>query len=177
MPAEVVSDFQSELPSGPVGLDSGLDSNLKYDEHWMQIALHAARTAAQAEEVPVGACVVIDGRLVAVSGNRTRRDCDPTAHAEIVVLREAAQKIKSFRLTQATLYVTLEPCAMCAGAFVQARIKRLIFGAMDEKSGAVSSVFRICDSNELNHRIEWSGQICEEECRQLLQEFFYARRR
>ncbi|MGH9897763.1 MAG: tRNA adenosine(34) deaminase TadA [Pyrinomonadaceae bacterium] len=170
---QINTDRASELE-----FDEHFDKHFdKYcDEHWMEVALQAARDAAQAEEVPVGACVVIDGCLVAVSGNRTRTDCDPTAHAEIIALREAAQKIKNFRLTEACIYVTLEPCAMCAGAFVQARIKRLVFGALDEKAGAVSSVFRICDSNELNHRIEWRGQVCEEESRNLLRNFFRVRR-
>src|SRR5580704_6565683 len=109
------------------------------DQRFMQVALDEARAAAERGEVPVGAAVVVQGRIVASAGNRTVADCDPTAHAEIVALREAAVAISNYRLLDATVYVTIEPCAMCAGAMVQARIARLVYGADDPKSGAVSS--------------------------------------
>jgi len=144
----------------------------------MREALAAAREAAGRGEVPVGACVVAaDGTTLAVAGNRTRTDCDPTAHAEVVALREAARRAGNYRLTGAVVYSTVEPCAMCAGALVQARVRRLVYGAADPKAGAVESVFRVCDSSSLNHRMELTAGVLEEECRTLLQEFFRARRR
>ena len=148
------------------------------DARWMREALRAARDAAGRGEVPVGACVVnADYMLLAIAGNRTRTDCDPTAHAEIVALREAARRVGNYRLINSIVYSTIEPCAMCAGALVQARVKRLIYGARDERAGAVESVFRICDASSLNHRIEVTAGILEEECRMLMQEFFRARRK
>jgi len=147
------------------------------DERWMREALGAAREAAERGEVPVGACVVgRDGALLAVAGNRTRSDCDPTAHAEVLALREAAHKIGNYRLTGAVVYATIEPCAMCAGALVQARVARLVYGARDEKAGAVESVFRVCDASSLNHRMGLTPGVLEGECRALVQEFFRARR-
>ena len=143
----------------------------------MREALRAAREAAERGEVPIGACVVsADETLLAVAGNGTRTLCDPTAHAEILALREAASAAGNYRLTEARLYATIEPCAMCAGALVQARIRRLIYGARDERAGAVQSIFAICDSDSLNHRIEWTEGILETECRGLMQEFFRVRR-
>ena len=146
------------------------------DEHWMRQALDAAREAQQRGEVPVGTCIVSDGKLLSVSGNRTRTDCDPTAHAEIVALREAARKLGNYRLPGVDVYSTIEPCAMCAGALIQARVRRLIYGAPDERAGAVASRFRICDTDFLNHRIEISAGVLEAECRALMQEFFQTRR-
>ena len=146
------------------------------DEHWMRQALAAAREAAERGEVPVGTCVVHDDQLVAVSGNRTRTDCDPTAHAEIVALREAAGKLGNYRLTGVIVYSTIEPCAMCAGALIQARIRRLVYGARDERAGAVQSRFQICDTDFLNHRIEVREGVLEDECRALMQDFFRRRR-
>jgi tRNA(adenine34) deaminase len=144
----------------------------------MREAVAAARRAAEEhEEVPIGACVVAeDGTLLAIAGNRTRTDCDPTAHAEVVALREAARRAGQFRLTGATVYSTIEPCAMCAGALVQARVRRLVYGAVDVKAGAVESIFRVCDNSALNHRIELTPGVLEAECRELMQEFFRARR-
>ena len=148
------------------------------DELWMREAVAAAREAAGRGEVPVGACVVsAAGERLAVAGNRTRTDCDPTAHAEIVALREAAGRAGNYRLTGAVLYSTIEPCAMCAGALVQARVGRLVYGARDERAGAVESVFRICDASFLNHRMELTAGVLEDDCRALMQEFFRARRR
>jgi tRNA(adenine34) deaminase len=147
------------------------------DERRMREAIGAAREAGGRGEVPVGACVVAaDGTLLAVAGNRTRGDCDPTAHAEIVALREAARRAGNYRLTGAVVYSTIEPCAMCAGALVQARVRRLVYGARDERAGAVESVFRVCDASSLNHRMELTAGVLEEDCRTLMREFFRARR-
>ncbi len=146
------------------------------DEGWMYLALEAARTCLEVDEVPVGAVVVVNGRPVAQAGNRMRTDCDPTAHAEIIALRAAARQVGNYRLTEATLYVTLEPCAMCAGALVQARIRRLVFGAADPKAGAVVSHFGLCTASVLNHRLLVTGGVLAEACGDLLRDFFRQRR-
>ncbi|HEY6230425.1 MAG TPA: tRNA adenosine(34) deaminase TadA [Pyrinomonadaceae bacterium] len=146
------------------------------DPHWMRQALAAAHEARARDEVPVGTCIVVGEQMLAIAGNRTRTDGDPTAHAEIVALRQAAAKAGNYRLAQAVVYSTIEPCVMCAGALIQARVKRLVFGARDERAGAVESRFRVCDTDFLNHRIEVSAGVLEEECRELMQEFFRARR-
>jgi len=147
------------------------------DARWMRQALAEALKARERGEVPIGACVVTgDERLMASAGNRTRTDCDPTAHAEIVALREAARRLSNYRMTDAVVYSTIEPCAMCAGALIQARVKRLVYGARDERFGAVETRFRICDSGSLNHRMEITSGVLEEECRAIMQEFFQARR-
>ena len=147
------------------------------DEFWMREALQAAEKAREIDEIPIGACLIDGtGKLLAASGNRTRTDCDPTGHAEIIVLREAAQKIGNYRLTDTVLYTTIEPCAMCAGALVTARVKRLVYGAADERFGAVETLFRICDSSSLNHRMEITSGILADECKKLMQDFFRARR-
>jgi tRNA(adenine34) deaminase len=146
------------------------------DEAYMRLALEEARRAEQAGEVPVGAVVVIEDRVIGAGGNRTITDCDPTAHAEIVALRAAAQAVGNYRLAGATLYVTIEPCAMCAGAMVQARVARLVYGADDPKAGAVRSLFSIADHPQLNHRVEVVAGVLRDECAALLQAFFAARR-
>ena len=147
------------------------------DVRWMAEAIAEAHEAAARGEVPVGAVVIdAEGNPLAAAGNRTRADCDPTAHAEVVALREAARRAGNYRLTGATVYSTIEPCAMCAGALVQARVKRLVYGARDERAGAVESIFRVCDSSFLNHRIELTAGVLEEECRALMREFFRPRR-
>src|SRR5262245_22882303 len=146
------------------------------DEQWMLEAVNAAREAGNAGEVPVGACVVVADTMVAVSRNRTRTDNDPTAHAEIVALRKASQLLENYRLTDAVMYSTIEPCAMCAGALIQARVKRLVYGARDERAGAVETRFRICDTDFLNHRIEITAGVLEEESRAVMQAFFRVRR-
>ena len=146
------------------------------DEQWMSRAIAAAREAEALGEIPVGACVVSENRLLAVSGNRTRTEGDPTAHAEIVALRAAAKVLGNYRLTDVVVYSTIEPCAMCAGALIQARVKRLVYGARDERAGAVESRFRICDSEFLNHRLEVTTGVLEAECRELVQNFFRTRR-
>jgi tRNA(adenine34) deaminase len=155
----------------------GFEPSRETDERWMREALGAAREAAERGEVPVGACVVdADGAPLALAGNRTRSDCDPTAHAEVLALREAARRAGNYRLNGAVVYATVEPCAMCAGALVQARVARLVYGARDEKAGAVESVFRVCDASSLNHRMSLTPGVLAEECRALMQEFFRARR-
>ncbi|MGB6432206.1 MAG: tRNA adenosine(34) deaminase TadA [Candidatus Acidiferrales bacterium] len=146
------------------------------DADFMRLALEEARAAAAAGEVPVGAVLAIEGRVVARAANRTIADCDPTAHAEILALRAAARAIGNHRLLGSALYVTIEPCAMCAGAMVQARIARLIYGADDPKGGAVRSSFQILDHPALNHRIEVVSGVLAAECAAELQAFFAARR-
>jgi tRNA(adenine34) deaminase len=147
------------------------------DEYWMRRALDAACFARSLDEVPIGAAVVNKGRLIALAGNRARTDCDPTAHAEILVLREAARVIGNYRLPEAVLYTTIEPCVMCAGALVNARIGRLVYGAPDERFGAVHSRFQLCDNSSLNHQTEITSGVLEQECRSLMQTFFRARRK
>ena len=142
----------------------------------MHLAIVQAQAAALRGEVPVGAIVVLEDRILAAAGNRTITDCDPTAHAEIVALREAAQKAGNYRLTGASLYVTIEPCAMCAGALVQARIARLIYGADEPKGGAVRTCMQVLDAPALNHRVEVVSGVLAGEAVQLLQAFFSARR-
>ena len=146
------------------------------DSEFMHAALDEARAAAARGEVPVGAVIVVDGRIISRAGNRTIGDCDPTAHAEIIALREASQVIGNYRLASAAVYVTIEPCAMCAGAMIQARIARLIYGADDVKAGAVHSCFSILDSPQLNHRVEVTSGVLAAEAVALLQDFFAARR-
>lgn len=147
------------------------------DEKWMGLAMEAARLAAELGEVPIGACLIDEGgSLIAQSSNRTITDNDPTAHAEINVIRQAARKIGNYRLTGSTLYTTIEPCVMCAGALVNARVKRLVFGARDERFGAVETLFRLCDNEALNHRLEIVSGVLAEESRKLMQDFFRERR-
>jgi tRNA(adenine34) deaminase len=143
---------------------------------FMQIALEEARLARSAGEVPIGAVIVYQDQLVARGGNQTIRDCDPTAHAEIVVLRAAAKHFGNYRLADTTLYVTIEPCSMCAGAIIQARIPRLVYGADDPKGGAVRSCFEILTCPRLNHQVEVAPGVLAEECAGLLQTFFAERR-
>jgi len=146
------------------------------DAHWMRQALAAAHEARGRGEVPVGTCIVKGDELLAVAGNRTRTDQDPTAHAEVVALREAARRVSNYRMTDAVVYSTIEPCVMCAGALIQARVRRLVYGARDERAGAVESRFKVCDTDFLNHRIELTAGVLEEECRQVMQDFFRERR-
>lgn len=147
------------------------------DKMWMRRAIEAARVAAALDEVPIGACLVsADGEPLAVASNRTITSSDPTAHAEILAIREAAEKIGNYRLTGSTVYTTIEPCVMCAGALVNARVARLVFGAHDERFGAVETQFQLCNNSALNHRIEIRSGVLADECRALMQEFFKARR-
>ena len=142
----------------------------------MAQALSLARQAAQQNEVPVGAVVVANDSLIAAAANSRESLQDPTAHAEILALRQAARHIGMWRLTEATLYVTLEPCPMCAGAMIQARLGRLVYGAADSKGGAVESVMNILHPHLWNHKVDVIVGIMAEECQALLQEFFRARR-
>ena len=142
----------------------------------MHLAIEQARAAALRGEVPIGALVVLDDRILSAAGNRTITDCDPTAHAEMVALREAAIAVSNYRLTGAALYVTIEPCAMCAGALVQARIARLIYGADEPKGGAIRSCMQVLDAPALNHRVSVTPGVLAEESVALLQSFFADRR-
>ena len=142
----------------------------------MRAALEQAELAAAAGEVPVGAVVVANGEVIATGHNRTIIDADPSGHAEIVALRAAAATLGNYRLPDATLYVTLEPCVMCVGAIAQARVNRVVFGAYDKKAGALGSATDLSDSKALNHRFEINGGLLAEECGALLKTFFQARR-
>jgi tRNA(adenine34) deaminase len=157
---------------------SALDNILADDNdaRFMRAALEEARAAAERGEVPVGAVVVINDEIVARAGNRTITDCDPTAHAEVIALREASKRIGNYRLTGAALYVTIEPCAMCAGAMIQARIARLVYGAPDAKGGAVKSCFAVLDHPQLNHRVAVTAGVLADEASATLKNFFATRR-
>ena len=146
------------------------------DESFMREAIGEAKVAASVNEVPVGAVVVQGGKIIGRGLNRPIQDHDPTAHAEIVALRAAAQEVQNYRLNDSTLYVTLEPCAMCVGAMLHARVSRLVFGAYDPKAGAAGSVLDLCGDRRLNHRIEVNGGLLEEQCGGLLKVFFEAKR-
>lgn len=147
------------------------------DIHWMRHAISLAEKAAHEQEVPVGALLVAEDTLIAEGWNRPIRECDPSAHAEVVTLRKAGQFLKNYRLNNTTLYVTLEPCVMCVGAIVQARIKRVVFGAFDTRMGAVQSAFQLGTTDKLNHRVHYEGGLLAVECAQLLSDFFLARRK
>lgn len=150
--------------------------NIAEDEKWMLRALELARRAEAAGEVPVGAVIVKHGELVAEGWNQPITATDPTAHAEIVALRAAARAMGNYRLPDTTLYVTLEPCPMCTGALVHARVRRLVFGAADPRTGAAGSVFDLARSDSLNHKLEVRGGVMSEECGKLLRRFFAGRR-
>jgi tRNA(adenine34) deaminase len=146
------------------------------DERWMRAALHYAARGEAAGEVPVGCVIVQDGAVIGEGWNQPISGNDPTAHAEIVAMRDAAQRLGNYRLTGATLYVTLEPCLMCAGAMIHARIARLVFGAPDPRRGAINSTIHAFETQGLNHRVEVSGGVLRDECAGRLQAFFRARR-
>jgi tRNA(adenine34) deaminase len=146
------------------------------DDQWMDCALAEARLAEAAGEVPVGAVLVVNGQLLAATHNRPIGASDPTAHAELLAIRQAAQACGNYRLTGATLYATMEPCAMCAGALVNARIERLVFGARDLRFGGVRSKFRIADSGVLNHSVEVVEGVRAAECTAILKAFFEGKR-
>lgn len=146
------------------------------DEQFMREALALARTAAHEGEVPVGAVLVAGGEIVGRGWNAPIARCDPTAHAEIAAIREAAARLGNYRLDGADLYCTLEPCVMCAGAIVHARLRRLVFGARDLRFGGVRSKFQVADSDVLNHRVEIVEGVLGAECTELLRDFFAARR-
>jgi len=142
----------------------------------MHLALAEARKAIEHGDVPVGAVAMVDGRVIATRHNERERGLDPTAHAEILALRDAAASLGTWRLTDVTLVVTLEPCAMCAGALVAARLGRLVFGAVDPKAGACGSLYQLCADPRLNHELPVRGGVLAEECGVVLEEFFAARR-
>lgn len=146
------------------------------DTQWMEHALALAERAAAEDEVPVGAVVVLDGEIIGEGWNRPISTNDPTAHAEIVALRDAAQRVGNYRLTGATLYVTLEPCLMCTGAMIHARVARLVFGASDPKRGAVDSTCHALEMQGLNHRVQAQGGVLAERCGTRLRDFFRVRR-
>jgi tRNA(adenine34) deaminase len=146
------------------------------DELWMEEALREAQRALEAEEVPVGAVVVCGDRIVGRGRNRNIADSDPSAHAEIIALRQAGAALGNHRLGECTLFATIEPCPMCAGALVHARIQRLVYGADDAKAGAVHSVMQLVNHARLNHRIAVRGGVLAGRCAELLQEFFRSRR-
>lgn len=146
------------------------------DEALMGLALDAARRAGETGDVPVGAVVAISGRVVAMAGNQREELRDPTAHAELLALRDAAITLGTWRLTEATLYVTLEPCPMCAGALVAARVGRLVFGAPDPKAGACGSLYNLCADPRLNHELPIRAGVLAGECSDLLSSWFAARR-
>jgi tRNA(adenine34) deaminase len=167
--------LQADSPptSQPFGVGS---SGLAVDEQYIRNALDLARESVRRNEVPIGAVVVRNNAILAAATNRTVRDQDPTAHAELLAIREASSRLDSWRLDDCTLYVTLEPCAMCAGALVLSRIKRVVFGAWDEKAGMAGSVEDLLRHPRLNHRPEVRGGVLADECAQLLGDFFKAQR-
>lgn len=146
------------------------------DEAWMRHAIRLAQRAEQLGEVPVGAVVVKDDNCIAEGWNASIASHDPTAHAEITALRKAGLMLENYRLCDATLYVTLEPCVMCMGAISHARIKRLVFGAFDPKRGAVCNALNLTDASFLNHRVSWEGGVLQKQCSELLRDFFRVRR-
>ncbi len=155
-----------------------MGKHLMTDFDYMTLALEHARLAAERGEVPVGAVVVDqDGRILAGDGNRTIELHDPTAHAEIVALRQAGEKVGNYRLSGTTMYVTIEPCVMCAGALVHARVGRLVYGATDPKAGGVVSCYEVGRDNKLNHLIEVGSGLMQEECSLILKDFFRQRRK
>jgi tRNA(adenine34) deaminase len=154
-----------------------LSNPLQPHEHWMQAALAEARTAFEAGEVPIGAVIVHEDRLIAAAGNQRESLNDPTAHAEMIAITHAAQALGSWRLLDCTLYVTLEPCPMCAGAIVQARIPQVYYGAADPKAGACHTLFQLTSDIRLNHQAVVIGGLLKDESRALLQEFFAQQRK
>jgi len=150
-----------------------------HEEHikFMKLALNQAKKAGQKSEVPIGSILISEsGEILSASHNQTVSLADPTAHAEIITLRKAAQKIMNYRLLRTTLYVTIEPCIMCMGAIVHARVSRVVFGAHDPKWGAAGSLYNFADDSRLNHRPEIINGICEDECRTLIKDFFREKR-
>ncbi|NIQ37954.1 MAG: tRNA adenosine(34) deaminase TadA [Proteobacteria bacterium] len=146
------------------------------DSYFMKLALEEARKGAQAGEVPIGAILALNGKVIAQDHNRCIGTTDPTAHAEILVIREAGERLKNYRLLGSDLYVTVEPCAMCVGAMIQARISRLVFGALENKTGMVQSRLSLLNNPLFNHRIETMGGVLADECREMVQGFFREKR-
>src|SRR6476646_8453143 len=162
--------FMTDTKENSAGMPSGEEAA------WMELALEQAALATAAGEVPVGALVIKDGEIIGRGHNRNLLDDDPTAHAEIVALRQAAARLRNHRLTGCTLVATIEPCAMCAGALIHARIARLVYGASDPKAGAAGSVLQIINHPGLNHRMEVTAGVLSSECSEILQEFFRRKR-
>lgn len=146
------------------------------DQYWMRQALSLAQRAGLEGEIPVGALLVANGRVIGEGWNRPISECDPSAHAEIQALRVAGKQVSNYRLCDTTLYVTLEPCTMCAGAIIHARVARVVYGAYDPKTGAAGSVFDVLNSDRYNHSVECVGGVLAEECSAVLKGFFRARR-
>ena len=167
--------MQADSPSleGSIGSEPAA---LARDEEYIRNAIDLARDAAKRNEVPIGAVLVREGSILAAATNRTVRDQDPTAHAELLAIREASSKLDRWRLDDCTLYVTIEPCAMCAGAIVLARLKRVVFGAWDDKAGMAGSVGDLLRHPRLNHRPEVRAGVLADECAQLVEEFFKVQR-
>lgn len=157
-------------------IDSAEITVIEQDKAWMRHALRLAQRAETLGEVPIGAVLVKDNQCLAEGWNSPIANHDATAHAEINALREAGKRLANYRLVETTLYVTLEPCVMCMGAIVHARIKRLVFGAYDPKRGAVCHALSLADADFLNHTVSWQGGVLEAECTELLKEFFRLRR-
>jgi len=157
-------------------LANPLDNILQPHDAWMRHALGQAREAFDAEEVPVGAVIVHHDQIIAAAHNQRESLNDPTAHAEMIAITQAAESLSSWRLNDCTLYATLEPCPMCAGAIVQARIPTVIYGTTDAKAGACHSLYEITNDDRLNHRATVIGGVLKEECRSILQEFFAVQR-
>tara|TARA_R110002111_G_scaffold233392_1_gene294461 strand:+ start:841 stop:1308 length:468 start_codon:yes stop_codon:yes gene_type:complete len=147
-----------------------------FDKDYMQCAFELAEKAKFQDEVPVGAVIVHEGKVIGEGWNQPISSNDPTAHAEILALRDAAKKLGNYRLPEATMYVTLEPCAMCAGAIVHARLEKLVYAITDPKTGACGSVFNLLQTEELNHKVEIQKGVMEDECRSLIQDFFKEKR-
>ena len=152
------------------------ETHFPKDEYYMRLALREAARAAEHDDVPVGAVVVLGDEVIAAAGNERELRRSPTAHAEMLVIEEAARRMGSWRLLSTVLYVTVEPCPMCAGAIVQARIPHLVYGAPDEKAGAVDTLYSVCRDPRLNHCVEVTGGVLADESAQLLQAFFGKRR-
>ncbi len=156
--------------------NSNSNSDTYNDTYWMQKALFLAYKAFEKDEVPVGAIIVKDNKIIGTGFNQPISLNDSTAHAEILAIRDACNFIKNYRLVNTTMYVTLEPCSMCMGAIIHARIKRLIFGANDEKTGAVGSVLNLTKNYKWNHEVEYTNNVMQNECRTILQDFFKSKR-
>ena len=163
-----MDDFDDDLP---LSLSGGSPH-----DRWMRLALDEARAAAAEDEVPVGAVVVAAGRVIASAHNQREQLGDPTAHAEMIALTQAAAQLGSWRLEGCTLYVTLEPCPMCAGAILQARVPFVVWGAADPKAGAVESLYKLFEDPRLNHRVEHTGRVLATECGAILSDFFRGKR-
>ena len=151
--------------------------NIFDDEYWMQHAIEAARIAEQMDEVPVGAALVKDNQLIATSSNSSIHLNDPSAHAEVLVLRKSSEILRNYRLPGTVLYVTLEPCMMCAGAMLHARIERLVFGAYDEKTGVAGGCFNWLEDDKHMHKVKVHGGVLKNECSAMLQQFFKNKRK